>query len=691
MKKISYKKIIYSFIGITLIAIIVLIYLGRVDPVLKTTQTELHFGEKEARQLLTLKNIGEKKWRYLSYVKTLYYEVDITRGGEWISIPLRSGTCERHEEKQITVTVNRDMLSEGINQGEILVKSNGGNKTIRIVAIGIKEEKILRILNPSDNAALTIDEQITIQWSATPNISNYADIFLLKNGFVVENIARSYHYRNDTRSNGRFTWTPKSPLRPGEEKYAIKIVDISDREVFGLVSSLRIVSPLTKLFLKNITTAHQKPSTIQFVFSLRDQDDHAVLIDPANFDMNNLKIWENDKKIDYLESNPYLYRQDDFCLQVMLVLDFSASIKMYRNGVETMVVGANSLIDHLKDTHQIGIVEFHRPDAAPSIIQPFTTHKQKAREEILNFSQKNIYSDFSICWDAVYHGLKQFPEEPDPKTFRTLVFISDGFDNSSLRQPEDLISLANKRDVHIYSIGLGKVRKDEILENISGKTGGTYIRAEDIRVFLERFKQIIIDLGGQYKTSYITPKKPEDGIFTTKSEISYKGITGVPSLEDKVDPYHIFGKTNQGILSFDVSPLGDEENAEVFVWCEHVPRYINKFRFHLKTDKPYTITLVPENNGGICEEWNIIKEADGWYLLSSPNPNDLSYDLKFGRSGIICKINLEEIKEEQTEISFLLDNTVYHLGQAFYGREYPETDRNKIWQETIIISRQRKP
>ncbi|KXK30563.1 MAG: hypothetical protein UZ01_01232 [Candidatus Brocadia sinica] len=687
MKRKSSGKIIFSSICGIIILVAILIYLGRVKPILEIVPTELDFGDKETKMPFTLKNKGGKKWAYLSFVKTLQYEIDIPKDNDWISVSPKSGLCGKQEEKNIPIVINRDKLAVGINRAEINVKSNGGNKTIGIVAEGVKEEKIIKIISPYAGASLAIDEDITIRWSATPNISNHADILLLRNDSIVENIASSYNYRNDATSNGEFKWTPKSPLRPGEEPYTIRIIDSLNKDVFAEVASLKITSPLTKLHLKNITTAHQKPSTLQFVFSLRDQNNRAVLIDPSKFNWKNLKIWENNEEIDYMESRPFLYTQDDFQLQVMLVLDFSASIKAQRNGIDTMLAGVKSLIDRLKETHQIGIAEFHRSDEAPLIIQPFTTNKQTAKDAIDTFAKKSIYSDFSICWDAVYNGLKEFPSAPDPKTFRALVFLSDGFDNSSVRQPDDLISLANKRDVHIYVIGLGDVRHQGILENISVKTGGTYVHAEDMNVFLERFKQIIEDLRGQYKISYITPKKPEDGIFTVKSELTYKGITGVPPLEDKVDASLVFGKTNQGVIVFETSPFIKGERAEIFMWCDHVPRYINTFRFHLKTEKPYKISLVPASNGGICDGWNVTNKGNSWYQMSSPDPKDLSHDLEFGRSGIICKITIDNIKEEHLEIPFLLDNSVYKLGQTFYGRDASEIDTNKNWNKILIISK----
>ena len=91
-----------------------------------------------------------------------------------------------------------------------------------------------------------------------------------------------------------------------------------------------------------------------------------------------------------MESRAFLSTQDDFQLQVMLVLDFSSSMKKNNNGIEAMVKGAKHLIDSLKETHQIGVIEFHKPDTPPSILQPFVTNKRAAKDAIINFASVEI-------------------------------------------------------------------------------------------------------------------------------------------------------------------------------------------------------------------------------------------------------------------------------------------------------------
>ena len=603
----------------------------------------------------------------------LRYKIDISEDSSWISVAPASGTFYDKNET-IVVDIDRAKLPIGEHKGVINIRSSGGDKTIEVSATRGKDA--LTITNPSPNASFLIGSEAAIHWKATLGVFDFVNVYLLANGCLVENIANYYQYRKDDVSPGELKWKLKEDLLPGGEGYTIKVEDAQNKELYDEVYPVSINYQFDKIEFKNVSAAHQIPSTIQYIFSLRDQFDHAVIINPPEIDWNALKIWENDEEIDYLESRAFLSTQDDFQLQVMLVLDFSSSMKKNQGGIETMVKGAKSLIDSLKETHQIGVIEFHKPQTPPSILQPFITNKNAAKAAITNFTSKAIYSDFSICWDAVYLGLDQFSPKHEPKVFKALLFLSDGFDNSSIIQPKSLIALALKRNVHIYNIGVGQVHEEKMLEEISKKTGGTYVHAKNICILLERFKDIIRDLGGQYKISYITPKKPKDGEFTVKSEISYKGLKSYPPLTGKIDAEKIYGDTSKGILTFSSSSSGKSGKAEMFMWCEHAPRYVNEFHFYLGIVKPFTISLVPSSEGGLCENWKVIKESNGWFRLISPDPNDPKYDLEFGNSGTVCKVTVGGIKEESLVVPFKVDNSVYSLGQTFCGRDDFEIDED---------------
>lgn len=666
---------------ILLFITILIIFLLRRDalPILEISPASLNFGNKATEMEFTLKNVAKAGGFFRPGVKHLEFEID-TRGlPGWFIVKPTTGSVLK-EPVKISLKVNRDILPYGSSLEELKILTQAENGVVRILVQ--KDEEKLTLISPSTGTSVFVGDKKTIEWTATAGVSESVNIFLFSNEVNIGPIAENYIFKKEGAAQGSFSWKVDDFIREGND-YAIRIEDANDPKLFDVISPIKIIQPLRGIKVLNQTTDHQFPSAVQFIFSLRDQNNHAILFDSDQVDWKNIKIWENKSEIDYLESHALLYTQDDFQLQVMLVLDFSASMYETNKDSDKMTLSAKDLIDSLNETHQTGVVEFHRPDEPPAILQPFTTYKNAAKEAIDNFSYGKIYRDFSSCWDAVQKGLKQFPERPDPNLFKTLVFLSDGFDNSSFNTPDDVIALAKERDVHIYVLGIGHGSGEKVLETIALQTGGTYVYAESINVLRERFKQIIKDVKGQYKIKYITPKKPEDGRFVVESEITYKGVTGTPLLYSEIDPSSIFRKTIEGVVRFSAPSEIRYNQAEIFMWCEHAPRYINKFRFWIGTDKPYNVVPTSSYDGGLCQNWTLNKETDGWYSLTSPDKTDSRYNLAFGAFGTICKIVVTDIHEEGFRVPFKFDNSIYDIGQAFYEEGKPF--QTKDWSTDIIV------
>lgn len=674
------KKIIIVPIILLFITILIIFLLRRdALPILEISPTGLNFENKVKEMEFTIKNTAKAGGFFRPGVKHLEFEIDNRGIPGWLTVkPVEGSVLE--ESAKISVKVNRDILPYGSSMAELKILTNAENGVVRILVQ--KDEEKLTLISPSAGTSIFVGDRKTIEWTATAGVGEGVNIFLYSNGVNIGTIAENYVFKETEAVQGSFSWKVDDFIREGND-YAIRIEDANNPKLYDVISPIKIIQPLRGIKVLNQTTDHQFPSTVQFIFSLRDQNNHAILFDSDQVNWKNIKIWENKREIDYLESHALLYTQDDFQLQAMIVLDFSASMYEANEDIDTMAVSAKDLIDSLNETHEVGVVEFHRPDEPPALLQAFTTYKNAAKEAIDHFSYGKIYRDFSSCWDAVQTGLKQFPEKPDSNVFKTLVFLSDGFDNSSFNTPDDIIALAKERAVHIYVLGIGHGSEEKVLESITLETGGTYVFSENINVLRERFKQTIKDVKGQYKIKYITPKKPEDNRFVVESEVTYKGVTATPLLHDEIVPSSIFGKTIEGKLRFSAPSVIKYNQAEIFMWCEHAPRYVNKFRFRIGTDKPYNVVLTSTYNGGLCQNWTLNKETDGWYSLTSPDITDTRYNLAFGAFGTICKIVVTDVTEEGFTIPFTFDNSIYDMGQAFY--EEGKTSQTKHWSTDIIV------
>ena len=108
----------------------------------------------------------------------------------------------------------------------------------------------------------------------------------------------------------------------------------------------------------------------------------------------------------------------------------------------------------------------------------------------INAIVDSMQADFSTAlYDAMEAGIDQIK---DADGVKVLVVLTDGQDNSSLSQWNDVVGKANREDIPIYLIGLGDVNQD-IMEQIAESTNGKFYYTESSSlntVYAEISKQV---------------------------------------------------------------------------------------------------------------------------------------------------------------------------------------------------------
>ncbi len=153
-----------------------------------------------------------------------------------------------------------------------------------------------------------------------------------------------------------------------------------------------------------------------------------------------------------------------------------------------------------------------------------------AKEGVLSFLEETKPSNDSISFvgfsttvDKIYpltndvSGIKSFVEKvlPEGRTsfydalFLTIenlskgssnsviVALTDGQDNESKHTSQEVIDLANEKEIAIYTIGLGNVNSS-LLEQLSNKTDGLYYYTNDPK----KLKEIYLNIKEQIKSIY---------------------------------------------------------------------------------------------------------------------------------------------------------------------------------------------
>lgn len=422
---------------------------------------------------------------------------------------------------------------------------------------------------------------------------------------------------------------------------------------------------ISELDLKGALVQSRVPSQVQFTFSLRDQNDHAVVLPSEAIQarthiyerLNDASDWE---EIDYSETSFFAHTAENFALDVVFVLDFSNSVAQARlsdgrTGTTAIFDALETAIEDLPRAHRIGVVEFHDRSFVPSVLANLTSDRDSLLNEVSEFVTSVYDPGSSRVWDAIDAALELLPAAD--RRVRSIVFLSDGRDTSSTNDANSVISRANDQDVSLYPVGIGDVAGSPTLVSIAEQTGGTYYQAPRFDELEQLLEQITNDLKGQYKVSYNTLRT--EGTYEVRVDVGIGGAVGT-SVSRPIDLAGIFGADNVGQLVTD-PPAFDTNNNEtvIFIRALHVPRNVTHLRLRLITNRNVRAALVDAGNGGLLSGWSMeTPDENGWVTVTSATP------LAFGNFGLLLKFTVEGIDPGDL-LGLEIDNSGYEGQKSF--------------------------
>ena len=420
--------------------------------------------------------------------------------------------------------------------------------------------------------------------------------------------------------------------------------------------------PVTQLNLTGVRIQVNPPSQVQFVFNLRNEDNLAIVV-PAEHIQPHIRIFEQAtgieldvpgtdeevpgegeetpggeeeeapsevlvavaaewEEIDYTETSFFVHTAESLEQEVVFVLDFTNSMVQAklpdgRTGIQIMMDTFFSALTDLPKAHRIGVVEFHDRNSAPGVISEPTTDRDAIRRAVSAFMTSPFDSGSSRVWDSIETAASLFTiAEDNPNLVKATIFFSDGRDTSSSLRRDDIVDIASGEGIQLYGVGIGNVFEEPKLAELVDSSGGAYFAATDLETVQSQLRLLVNDLLGQYKVSYITLRR--EGFYKVPVQVDFADVTGIFETL-ALDVSTFFGLDRRSFIGFDPPSVDTERGqAQVFVRALHVPRNIDHFRFKLDTTKTVAITLVPREDGGLLEGWELSgPDEEGFYDLSS--------------------------------------------------------------------------
>jgi len=128
-------------------------------------------------------------------------------------------------------------------------------------------------------------------------------------------------------------------------------------------------------------------------------------------------------------------------------------------------------------------------------------------------------SGYTSIWDALSFTIQQHLIKTPDNTRRAIILLSDGDDTASRTGKQDVIDLAVRSDVVIYSIGIRDADFPEgkldagALRKVSDKTGGRAFIPAGPGDLTQAFSQIDQELRSQYLIAYSPTNKNRDATY----------------------------------------------------------------------------------------------------------------------------------------------------------------------------------
>lgn len=234
--------------------------------------------------------------------------------------------------------------------------------------------------------------------------------------------------------------------------------------------------------------------------TVRDREGHAVM----HLGQQNFEVFEDGRP------QPIrLFRHEDTPVTVGLVIDHSGSM---REKLADVTAGAQAFVHSSNPNDQMFVVNFNE---AVSLGLPKEVRFSDNAEQLGGAIWGARAIGTTSLYDAIIEALKQLQQGASDK--KALIVISDGGDNASKANLDQVLKMAEQSSAMIYSIGIFEPedpdRNPKVLQRLARETGGESIFPNRLSETVEICERIARDIRDQYTIGYSSPNGQRDGVY----------------------------------------------------------------------------------------------------------------------------------------------------------------------------------
>lgn len=256
------------------------------------------------------------------------------------------------------------------------------------------------------------------------------------------------------------------------------------------------------------TAATEKPYSVSVdvdlvLFNMTVLDDKDRLI--SGLTSHNFRVYE-DNRAQEIRS----FQADDVPATVGLVIDNSGSMASKRSEVISAALEFVSLIN---PHDEIFVVNFNDDVSMPRFAGDvlFTANY----DELSSVLRNERAAGRTALYDAIAAALRRLEEGKNSR--KALVILSDGGDNASAADLDDIVPLARQSAATLFTVGFydasDKDRNPKVLRQLSGLTGGELYVPRNGDEVHDVWRRIAGRIRSQYTIGYVSNNPGRDGVF----------------------------------------------------------------------------------------------------------------------------------------------------------------------------------
>jgi VWFA-related protein len=209
-----------------------------------------------------------------------------------------------------------------------------------------------------------------------------------------------------------------------------------------------------------------------------------------------------------------LFSHENLPISLVLMMDCSASMDEKLKAAQDAAVG---FVKTLAPKDLAQVVQFND---RRTVLQDFTPDPNMLQEAI----RRTEASGPTALHNALYVSLKELDKQKTGRELRrrAIVLLSDGEDTASLVSDDQVMELARKTEIAIYSISLRPARSQDrnrlafsqathLLTSLSQETGGQVHFPNSISELDSVYARVAEELRTQYTIGYVSSNKRRDG------------------------------------------------------------------------------------------------------------------------------------------------------------------------------------